>query len=171
MLASWLPSMFDSFTLILFALAGVTELLIVHRLSRPAMIALAIVVSVLASAIAAVIRHAVDRSCRARRRDVAQHQTRRMDPAGLLLAARAHLRSALPALRVSCRLPLLLGRASFLPGGIAVTEVAMAALFGGLGVPPSIAVVAVLTYRLISFWMPALAGIPISITLQSRRAR
>jgi uncharacterized protein (TIRG00374 family) len=65
--------------------------------------------------------------------------------------------------------PLLLGRASFIPGGIAVTEVAMAALFGGLGVPASAAVVAVLTYRLLSFWLPALIGIPIAAALQSRR--
>jgi uncharacterized protein (TIRG00374 family) len=63
--------------------------------------------------------------------------------------------------------PLLLGRASFLPGGIAVVEVAMTALYGGLGVPASIAVVGVLTYRLISFWLPAILGVPIAITLQS----
>lgn len=65
--------------------------------------------------------------------------------------------------------PILLGRASFLPGGIAVTEVAMAALYGGLGVPANVAVVAVLTYRMISFWLPAVIGIPIAITLQSRK--
>lgn len=41
-------------------------------------------------------------------------------------------------------------------------------LAGELGVPASIAVVAVLTYRLISFWLPALAGIPIAVMLQSR---
>jgi uncharacterized protein (TIRG00374 family) len=67
--------------------------------------------------------------------------------------------------------PLLLGRASFLPGGIAVIEVAMAALFGGLGVPASVAVVAVLTYRLLSFWLPALIGIPIAATLQSHQKK
>jgi uncharacterized protein (TIRG00374 family) len=65
--------------------------------------------------------------------------------------------------------PILLGRASFIPGGVAVTEVAMAALFGGLGVPANAAVVAVLTYRLISFWLPSLIGIPIAVTLQARR--
>jgi uncharacterized protein (TIRG00374 family) len=63
--------------------------------------------------------------------------------------------------------PLLLGRASFLPGGIAVVEVAMTALYGGLGVPASIAVVGVLTYRLISFWLPAILGVPMAITLHS----
>ena len=48
---------------------------------------------------------------------------------------------------------------------------AMAALYGGLGVPANVAVVAVLTYRLISFWLPAAVGIPVAIALQSRRAR
>ena len=65
--------------------------------------------------------------------------------------------------------PILLGRASFLPGGIAVIEVAMAAIYSGLGIPPSVAIVAVLTYRLISFWLPTAVGIPIAITLQSRK--
>jgi uncharacterized protein (TIRG00374 family) len=65
--------------------------------------------------------------------------------------------------------PLLLGRASFVPGGVAVIEVAMAALFGGMGVPANVAVIAVLTYRLFSFWLPALIGIPIAATLQSHR--
>ncbi|HEX9160291.1 MAG TPA: lysylphosphatidylglycerol synthase transmembrane domain-containing protein [Thermoanaerobaculia bacterium] len=67
--------------------------------------------------------------------------------------------------------PILLGRASFLPGGIAVIEVAMSALFAGLGVPPSVAIVAVLTYRLISFWTPTIVGIPIAVTLQSRHRK
>jgi glycosyltransferase 2 family protein len=65
--------------------------------------------------------------------------------------------------------PLLLGRASFVPGGVAVIEVAMAALFGGLGVPANVAVVAVLTYRLLSFWLPALIGIPVAATLHAHR--
>jgi uncharacterized protein (TIRG00374 family) len=52
-----------------------------------------------------------------------------------------------------------------------VIEVAMAALFGGLGVPANAAVIAVLTYRLISFWLPVLIGIPIAVMLQSHRAK
>ena len=55
--------------------------------------------------------------------------------------------------------------------GIAVIEVAMAAIFAGLGVPMNIAVVSVLTYRLISFWLPTAIGIPIAITLQSHNRR
>ncbi len=67
--------------------------------------------------------------------------------------------------------PLLLGRFSFLPGGIAVIEVGMTALYTALGVPPQIAVVVILTYRFISFWLPTLAGIPVAIGLQARRLK
>jgi hypothetical protein len=65
--------------------------------------------------------------------------------------------------------PLLLGRSSFIPGGIAVVEVGMTATYVSLGVPTEVAVVGVLAYRLISFWLPALAGIPIAGYLQTRR--
>jgi glycosyltransferase 2 family protein len=211
MLASWLPSMFDSVTLALFALAGASELLFFHRLSRPTMIALGIVVSGLALAVAAIIllieksdwllrfSHRMTRvlmRIRLLRDDALLHEAaeraantwKNMRKGGwvrpmicsllVLTFDLLCLRYAFLAAGVSPHLsmllagygvPILLGRASFLPGGIAVIEVAMAALFGGLGVPASVAVVAVLTYRLISFWLPALAGIPMAITLQSRR--
>lgn len=65
--------------------------------------------------------------------------------------------------------PLLLGRSSFIPGGIAVVEVGMTATYVSLGVPTDVAVVGVLAYRLISFWIPAMAGIPIAAYLQTRR--
>jgi hypothetical protein len=64
--------------------------------------------------------------------------------------------------------PLLLGRSSFIPGGIAVVEVGMTATYVALGVPTDVAVVAVLAYRLISFWLPTIAGIPIAAYLQTR---
>lgn len=65
--------------------------------------------------------------------------------------------------------PLLLGRSSFIPGGIAVVEVGMTATYVALGVPTDVAVVAVLGYRFISFWLPTLAGIPIAAYLQTRK--
>jgi uncharacterized protein (TIRG00374 family) len=64
--------------------------------------------------------------------------------------------------------PILLGRSSFIPGGIAVVEVGMTATYVSLGVPAEVAVVAVLAYRLISFWLPAIAGVPIAAYLQTR---
>lgn len=58
-------------------------------------------------------------------------------------------------------LPLLLGKVAFIiPGGVGVVESSMATLYTGLGVPQATAVVVVLGYRLISFWIPSLAGLP-----------
>ena len=58
-------------------------------------------------------------------------------------------------------LPLLLGKVSFLPGGVGLVEGTMVALYTGLGVPASTAVVVVLAYRVLSFWLPTLLGFPI----------
>jgi glycosyltransferase 2 family protein len=69
-------------------------------------------------------------------------------------------------------LPLLLGKVAFiLPGGVGVVESSMAALYNELGVPPATTVVVVLGYRLISFWIPSLAGFPIAAYLQRSRSR
>jgi uncharacterized protein (TIRG00374 family) len=64
-------------------------------------------------------------------------------------------------------LPMLLGKVAFIiPGGVGVVESSMAVLYNGLGVPPETTVVVVLGYRLISFWIPSLAGFPIAAYLQ-----
>lgn len=56
-------------------------------------------------------------------------------------------------------LPLLLAKMAFIiPGGVGVIETSMAALFSSLGVPDNIALVSILGYRLISFWIPILIG-------------
>ena len=69
-------------------------------------------------------------------------------------------------------LPLLLGKVAFiLPGGVGVVESSMAVLYNGLGVPQATTVVVVLGYRLISFWMPSLAGFPIAAYLQRSQSR
>jgi uncharacterized membrane protein YbhN (UPF0104 family) len=63
-------------------------------------------------------------------------------------------------------LPQLLGKlAFFLPGGVGVVESSMAAIYNGLGVPSATTVVVVLGYRLISFWIPSLAGFLIAAYL------
>jgi uncharacterized protein (TIRG00374 family) len=67
-------------------------------------------------------------------------------------------------------LPLLLGKVVFvIPGGVGVVEGSMATLYAGLGVPSSIAVVVVLAYRFISFWLPSLSGFPIAAYLQREK--
>jgi glycosyltransferase 2 family protein len=69
-------------------------------------------------------------------------------------------------------LPLILAKIAFiLPGGVGVVETSMVALYASLGVPNAIAVVVVLGYRVISFWLPSLLGFPIAayLTRASRR--
>lgn len=58
-------------------------------------------------------------------------------------------------------LPLLLGKVGFLPGGVGIVEGTMVALYTGLGVPAATAVVVVLAYRVLSFWIPTLLGFPL----------
>jgi glycosyltransferase 2 family protein len=74
-------------------------------------------------------------------------------------------------------LAFLFGKIAFIfPGGIGVIEGGMAAIFTNLGVPASISIVVVLSYRLLSFWIPTLLGFAVSGYLQrtpekSRSAR
>jgi len=63
-------------------------------------------------------------------------------------------------------LPILLGKVSFLPGGVGIVEATMAALYDGLGVPDGVTVVVILSYRFLSFWLPLVAGFPIIPYLQ-----
>jgi len=63
-------------------------------------------------------------------------------------------------------LPLLLGKISFLPGGVGIVEATMAALYDGLGVPNGVTVVVILIYRFLSFWLPLLVGFPLILYLQ-----
>jgi uncharacterized protein (TIRG00374 family) len=46
------------------------------------------------------------------------------------------------------------------PGGLGVVEAGTAAAYVALGIPAAAAISAVLCYRLVSYWMPTLAGIP-----------
>ncbi|MCA1841188.1 MAG: flippase-like domain-containing protein [Actinomycetota bacterium] len=46
------------------------------------------------------------------------------------------------------------------PGGLGLVEAGMAGTYTALGTPTSIAIVAVLAYRLVSYWLPIIAGIP-----------
>lgn len=55
--------------------------------------------------------------------------------------------------------PQLLGKLTVILGGIGVVETTMVGLYSALGVPVSIAVVVVLVYRLLSFWLPTIVGV------------
>jgi uncharacterized protein (TIRG00374 family) len=64
-------------------------------------------------------------------------------------------------------LAFLLGKVAFLfPGGVGVIESGMTAIYTNLGVPGSVSVVVILSYRLFSFWIPSLLGFVVSGYLQ-----
>jgi uncharacterized protein (TIRG00374 family) len=68
-------------------------------------------------------------------------------------------------------LPLLIGKFTFLPGGIGVVEGGMAAMYTVLGVPHAVTVVVIIAYRILSFWLPSLVGFPLfGYLLHSRPA-
>ena len=58
--------------------------------------------------------------------------------------------------------PQLLGKLTVILGGAGVVEATMVGLYSALGVPRPIAVVVVLGYRLLSFWLPTLVGIALA---------
>jgi hypothetical protein len=86
-----------------------------------------------------------------------------------LIFTAAGARLDLMTLLAGYGLPLLVSQAAPVPGGAGVTEVSMSALYVSLGVQPSAAVVSVLAYRLVSFWLPTLLGIPLILRLQAVR--
>ena len=209
--AAWLPSVFDTAALIVFALLSAAALLEQGRLSPSVTTGLLVIMSLLVGIVAASF-YALARSQKfvtflrwlrkagPVRRRISEADVERI-PARLMkistaLRARRGLEAAAAALLnltfdmatlalvfiaagnpiplltlvAGYGVPILLGRSSFLPGGIAVVEIGMTALYVGLGVPSHVAIVVVLTYRLISFWIPTLAGIPVAAVLQVRQS-
>lgn len=68
-------------------------------------------------------------------------------------------------------IPILIAKVAFIvPGGVGVIEASMAALFTSLGVPKEISIVAVIGYRLISFWLPTFIGLSLSPFLTRSKA-
>ena len=63
-------------------------------------------------------------------------------------------------------LPLLVGRLPIVPGGVGVVEATMTAIFASFGAPARATLIAVLGYRLFSFWVPTLLGFPLALYLQ-----
>lgn len=208
--AAWLPSIFDSAALMLFALLSAAALLRQGRLHTSVITGLVVIMSILVCIVAASF-YALARAQRfvdllrwlrkfgpvGRRlseRDVDQIpeklreissalRERRGAEAGvaallnltfdILTLALVFIAAGNPVspliLMAGYGVPLLIGRSSFLPGGIAVVEFGMSALYIGLGVPSQVAIVVILTYRFISFWIPTLLGIPVAAMLQVRR--
>jgi hypothetical protein len=57
------------------------------------------------------------------------------------------------------------------PGWLGVLEASVAVTLAAFGVPEGIAVVAVLIYRLVSYWLPTIAGIPAAFSVLGRGRR
>ncbi|HET7483424.1 MAG TPA: lysylphosphatidylglycerol synthase transmembrane domain-containing protein [Actinomycetota bacterium] len=55
------------------------------------------------------------------------------------------------------------------PGGLGLVEAGLAGTYTAFGAPPEISVIAVLGYRLVSYWLPVMAGIPPYVRLMSKR--
>lgn len=66
--------------------------------------------------------------------------------------------------------PQLVGKLTVILGGAGVVETAMVALYVLLGVPKPAAIVAVLGYRLFSFWLPTVIGIALVPLLTTRNS-
>jgi glycosyltransferase 2 family protein len=75
---------------------------------------------------------------------------------------------AIGTLMAGYALPQVAGR--IVPGGVGLVEGGMVGLYAALGVPASTGVVVVLTYRVLSFWLPLLVGIPLAIVEQRAEA-
>jgi hypothetical protein len=66
-------------------------------------------------------------------------------------------------------LAYLLGKVAYIsPGGVGLIEGGMAAIYSSLGVSQSINVVVILSYRLISFWLPTVFGFAAAGYLEKR---
>ena len=67
-------------------------------------------------------------------------------------------------------LPQLLGKAAFvIPGGVGVVEGTMISLYQQLGVSNPVAVVVVLSYRFLTFLLPAIIGFLLVVVLQREK--
>jgi uncharacterized protein (TIRG00374 family) len=204
-IASAVPTAFDTGALLAFALVSAAELLRHGEMTPAALRGVVIATALLLLAVAIVtyaliapdhvrrilrpllarsrFRHraeAVERTIRVLRQNLRGGGKRAAAAAvlnlvfdlttlALVFLATGHSISA-AVLLGGYGVPLLLGRSSLLPGGVAVVEIGMIAAYASLGVPADVAVVAVLAYRLLSFWLPTLVGIPIGVALQTNTA-
>jgi len=62
----------------------------------------------------------------------------------------------------------VLALVSFIPGGLGVTEGALALVFIGFGIPSSVALAGVLIFRFISFWLTLPVGLGSFLSLQKK---
>jgi len=212
LMASWMPSLLNSAALLVFAIMGMVQLILLHELSSGQAVGLGLAVlflglfagvilwgvynrptilnySIKIARRWALLRHrsyspettraAVDRiffawdglrSGKWRSAVSGALGNNSFDILTLYLVFIAAGYRVNPGLLLGgYGLPLLLSKFTFLPGGIGLVEGGMAAIYTGLGVPGATSVVVILTYRIISFWLPTLLGFPLFVYLQHVR--
>jgi len=212
LLASWMPSILNSAALLVFAIMGMVQLILLHELSSGQAIGLGLAVLFLGLFAGVILWGVYNRPIIlnysikiARRWARLRHHSYSPEPTRAaverIFFAWDNLRSGkwrdaasgalgnnsfdlltlyLVFIAAGYRvnpglllggygLPLLLSKFTFLPGGIGLVEGGMAAIYTGLGVPGATAVVVILTYRIISFWLPTLLGFPLFVYLQHVR--
>ncbi len=200
-LAGWLPTVFNNFTLIIVSVAGMLFLLIMHRLSIWLAISFCIIMMIFSLIIGFLIWGIHNRLHIMRlviwiANSWASFRRRPHDPSRIDVTMK-QLFAAYEALRVGgwrgpslgaflniasdmltlyflfiaaghtvrpgvlllgYGLPQLLGKVTFLPGGVGIVEGSMAAMYDSLGVPDPISVTVILSYRVVSFWLPSAIG-------------
>ncbi len=209
LMASWMPALLNNAALLIFAIMGMVQLILLHELSSAQAIGLGLVVLLLGSFAGIILWGVYNRQmivkysiriarrwARFRRNPYSPGPTKaaieriflawdglrsgkwRGAASGAignsafdlmtlyLIFLAAGYRVSPGLLLGGYGLPLLLSKFTFLPGGIGLVEGTMAAIYTGLGVPGATAVVVILTYRIISFWLPTLLGFPLFVYLQ-----
>ncbi len=64
---------------------------------------------------------------------------------------------------------VIAGMASFIPGGLGVTEGSLGLVLTGLGIPSTVALMSILVFRLFSFWIWIPVGLYSYLTLRKQR--
>jgi uncharacterized protein (TIRG00374 family) len=86
---------------------------------------------------------------------------------GLLFRAAQHPVSA-ATLLAGYALPQVVGGILMLPGGVGALEATMIGIYATLGIPSDVGLTVVLSYRVISFWIPTLLGLAAAPYLEHR---
>jgi uncharacterized protein (TIRG00374 family) len=207
-LVAGFPPLFNSAVLLIVSLAGVLELLIIGKLSRPVEIIIGAAAVLLCGLAVTIVwggyhrtrllkfaETASRRWARFRHRAYDRDEDKRLarvfrawdlfttgewkGPAlgavlnslfdmltlYLLFVAAGHVVKP-GILLAGYGIALLVAKFTFVPGGIGVVDGGMVAIYAALGVPDAVSVVVVIAYRILSFWLPTLAGFPLYFYLE-----
>jgi uncharacterized protein (TIRG00374 family) len=214
LLASWLPTLLNAATVVLFGLVGAVELMVEHGLSWGEATGLGVAFALAlgacgfmwwaighpgpAEALAlrvearwARLRKRRPRPVQVRERVGATYEALELlrkkgwkrpmldsvlmqafDALTLWLVFVAMLDVISPhVFMAGYGIPMLISKFGIIPGGVGLIEGMMVAIFHHVGEQTRVAVLAVIAYRLLAFWIPNLAGFGVVPFLQAGRRR